>query len=232
MKANPSTMTEEDSSDLSTHSAVTDKVIMKDSLRKNLTQIHKVPLIPMNCSFGIVTKKPEQVQPLQTAVKNQCRQDSTDVAIVFAVRRPGCGFCREHGLQLTQLAKEEDLAMLAVVKGDSTLDENLLEFRRDYFRFPIVQDEKWLLYKFMGDKVLSVGNILKSFMGSAGKRHAKKNIVTRHNSEEDGKTAGGILILDKTGEIKYAYEELFGEELDIEAIRGAIHAIREGVEQS
>jgi hypothetical protein len=214
----------------SARSRITDKVRIKDSLRKNLNQIHKVPLIPMNCSFGLVTKKTEEVQPLQRVVKTHCRKEITDVTVVFVVRRPGCGFCREHGLQLSALAKEEDLAMIAVVKGESCLDENLLEFRKDYYRFPVYSDEKWMLYKHMGDKILGVSKILKALMGSASKRHAKKNIVTRVTTKEDGRTQGGILILDQLGEVRYVYDENFGKELDIEAIRGAIQSIREGTE--
>jgi thiol-disulfide isomerase/thioredoxin len=211
-----------------TLSKVSDKVQLQDCLRKNLDQIHKVPMIPMNCSFGVVTMKTESVQPLQKAVKNMCRKDVADVAIIFAVRRPGCGYCREHGLQLSELAKEEDLAMMGVVKGNSIVDENLLEFYSGYFRFPLYSDETWSLYRLMGDRRLSVGKVLKGLLSSAGKRLSKKNIVNRVSTKEDGLTEGGLLILDARGTVRYCYNENFGKELDVELLREAIRAIREG----
>jgi hypothetical protein len=180
----------------------------------------------MNCSFGLVTKKPQENAMLYQVVKQQRRKQQAKVTLVFCVRRPGCGFCREHGLQLSELAKTENLALIGVIKGDSIDNECALDFYTSYFRFPLYSDDKLTLFKhILGERTIGIIKFLKGVVGSSAKRHAKKNIANRLNTSEDGLTQGGICIFDSTGELRHVHYESFGEELDIEALRQVIRDV-------
>ena len=69
-------------------SSVMSGVELKASLRQGLKNLYKLPLVFLNCSFGIVTQSPAGI-PLQTAVVKEAAKGGADVTIVFAVRRPG-----------------------------------------------------------------------------------------------------------------------------------------------
>jgi hypothetical protein len=211
----------------SSMSEIPDKVMLKEPLKKNVKKVGKVNLIPTRVGFGVVTKKDDESAPLSEVVRRERRKQKSDVTLVFAIRRPGCGFCREHGLQLTELQQQEDLAMIGVVKGNSADEEHLVEFYTDYFRFSLYSDTAWALYKLMGEKSLGILDMLKGAFGSSGSsRHERKKIVNRHSLTDDGFVEGGILLLDASGELRYAYDESFGYEIDIEALRAAIRSIR------
>jgi hypothetical protein len=149
------------------------------------------------------------------------------VTLVFAIRRPGCAFCREHGEQLSDLAKSEDIAMIGVVKGGIKAGDTLLNFYTNHFKYPIFEDEKWLIYRLMGHRLLSPMKIIKGVVSSRNrKRHAENNIHSQITSD-DGRVQGGLLVFDRRGKLRYALDEDFGKPLDIEVLRTAIRAIRD-----
>jgi hypothetical protein len=49
-------------------------------------------------------------------LNNGTTKKSTDVVVVFIIRCAGCGSCREHALQLTELSKQEDSTCVCAVK--------------------------------------------------------------------------------------------------------------------
>ena len=196
------------------------------TLKKNREQLYKALLQPLNCSFGVVTTRDEP-RSLRQLVKAQARTQKCDVVVVFAIRRPGCANCREHGLQLTAIAKQLNVAMMGTVKerGVAAIDENLCTMYKDYFRFPIFQDEKWNTYYAMGGRKMTVFQLVMGHL-KANKRYMKKNV---ENTPFGGDLLmqGGLLIFNKRGQLKYCYEENYGEELDTNKLRAAIKAIRE-----
>jgi hypothetical protein len=204
---------------------IPDKLMLSDQLRKRAGQMDKVRLIPTKCSFGIVTKQTQEWVPLSQVVDFERRNQQADMTLIFVIRRPGCGFCREHGLELTELARQENIAMIGVVKGKSVDDNDLVEFFSAYFRFPIYADEKWKLYKHMGERSLGIMELLRGLL-DASARHERKKIISRLSTTDDGFVQGGILGIGKAGELRFAYNENFGSELDIESLRAAIRAVR------
>jgi hypothetical protein len=186
--------------------------------------VYKIPLWELNCQFGIVKRRHASTVLLKDAMKHQRRTQAADVTMLFAIRQPGWAGCREHGLQLTELAAEDrKLALAATVKETGVDDQGLLEFYRDYFHsFPIYMDEKWQLYKAMGGRKLGILTILKGILG-ARKRFKQKNIKSSAgNSKSEGWMAGGVLVFDKQGELIYVHEEQVGKPFDMDQLKLAI----------
>lgn len=204
--------------------SVPHKLALKEPLEKNAEKLLKVPLLSLNCSFGMVTEDVEGLIPLKKVVARHRGKHKSNVVVMFAIRRPGCGSCREHAEQLSQLAAQENFSLVGIVKDRGVDDEDLLEFRDKYFKFPIYQDQKWNLYKALGNRKVSARQLITGFIRSH-KRYSEKNIHTTLG-KSDGWTKGGVLIFDRKVKLRYAYEEEYGEELDLRAIRTAIHAAR------
>jgi hypothetical protein len=200
---------------------LTEKVMLRDPLLGNIEKLNKVSLTPMH----MIGEEHKLLKELAAPLRNVVKQQSADVTLLFAIRRPGCGFCREHGLQLSALAKAENVALVGVVKGNSTEEDNLIEFSRDYFKYEIYSDDKWLTYKLMGNRSIRMVDVFKGILPSLN-RHPRKGIVNRISLTEDGVVQGGILVFDHTGDLKYCYNESFAEELDIESLQTAIRAVR------
>ena len=154
------------------------------------------------------------------------------VTLLFVIRRTGCGNCREHGKQLSELAcsMDEHVHMSGVVKPEAVPNEILLEFYTDYFNFPLYQDDDWKLATgVLGDRKLSMWKMLKA-APKLGMHYQKHNI---HNIPFGGDlwTHGGLLILDSRSRLRFVYYEKYGEELDLEAIRWAIDDTRRAAQK-
>jgi hypothetical protein len=54
-----------------------------------LDHIYSIPLMELNCQFGIVRNRVDEPIPLQKAVKRERSRQQSKVTLVFAVRRPG-----------------------------------------------------------------------------------------------------------------------------------------------
>lgn len=190
--------------------------------------VSKVPLIPINSSFGIVTSNDHDQLSMRDMVRRQCKKNKSDLVLVFAVRRPGCGACREHGLQLTELANnDKNITCVGIVKetGSQVVHAGLLEFYQYYFKFPLYKDEKWNVYKAMGNRAVSkmtaIINVRKLLQ-----RFKRSGVLTKM-SGGDHFTQGGILIFDRKGTLQYTYYEEYAELLDMNIIQKVIDNIRQ-----
>ncbi|GKY90667.1 hypothetical protein MPSEU_000040100 [Mayamaea pseudoterrestris] len=205
---------------------VPQRMLLNESLRKNAKDLRQIPLIPLNCTFGVVKEK--HPIPLKYALRKETKLGNgtrAKVSVVFVVRRPGCSSCREHGNQLTNLYLEDkSVAFWAIVKETGVEEQGILTFFSEYFHFPIFKDEKWLTYKAMGNRKLSPLKLIKGFLGNKG-RWAKKGIENRLKGG-DVFLQGGLLIF-KGNKLRYAYEEDYGKELNISDIRAAVKALQE-----
>jgi hypothetical protein len=54
-----------------------------------LDHIYNIPLMELNCQFGLVRNRTDEPTPLQQAVKQERARQQAKVTLVFAVRRPG-----------------------------------------------------------------------------------------------------------------------------------------------
>jgi thiol-disulfide isomerase/thioredoxin len=215
-----------DTTDDNTRNPISDKLTMQ------ISELYQIPLNLINCSFGIVRKDP-QVSSLQSVIKHQRKVTGADVTVLFAIRTPGCGLCREHGIQLSEWAakyvnlskKHPSVTLMGVVKesGSAATDEALLNFYQGYFRHPIYQDSKWEIYHALGGRKISVWNVLSS-VRALQKRWASKNIVNQPQGEVW--MQGGVLVFDKRGELRHVMYEKFGEMFDTDALDVVIHKIK------
>lgn len=145
---------------------------------------------------------------------------------MFAIRTPGCGGCREHGLQLTEFAASDpSVAVVGVVKECGGNDESLAEFHTHYFRkLPIYKDKKWITFKALGGRKISYFRML-SGMLSLNKRLKAKGINAAHDTG-DGWMQGGVLVFDRKGRLRFAIEEVFGKEIDLTVLKRAVEVAR------
>jgi hypothetical protein len=141
----------------------------------------------------------QQQQPSKESggnARNQHAQNQQDtssrknVSIVFCIRRAGCGNCREHGLQLSELAaKEHDVNLMGAIK-QTEHDAALLDFYHDYFTFPIYVDRNWSLYQqVLGNRKVRTWELLSNVVRLGGRY--KQNQVHNQPFGGDLFTKGG-----------------------------------------
>ena len=139
--------------------------------------------------------------------------------------------CREHGKQLSELVandKNNDVALWGILKETHVDDKGLSEFYHDYFSFPIYRDINLAVYKALGNRKLKLNtwNPWKLFRGyrEMSKRLKRKGLSG--NLKGEGVVQGGVLVFDKHGILRFAYEEETGSELEMDDVQEAIDAVR------
>jgi hypothetical protein len=70
----------------------------------------------------------------------------------------------------------------------------------------------------------SLWTIAKSFLGGLWQRIQSKGITW--NTKGEGLTKGGLIIFDKKGKPRYAYQESLGQDLPVADIIYALEALR------
>ena len=153
-------------------------------------------------------------------------EQKKDATIVFAVRRPGCVLCREHGKQLSNLSSTQ-IAVLGVVKEIGVDDAGLQEFHRNYFNsWPIYLDEEMQLYKAMGNRsILKVKTLFQMITGmrKLSRRMSQKGIGG--NMVGEGTIQGGILIFDAKGDLVHVQPETIMNEINMIEIAQVLETI-------
>lgn len=206
------------------------------AFHETTTSLHDIPVTPIEfCGAGDHTGNSVDAERPRFVAKDRMARVLQDIVvdtespgkqfnlatIVFAIRVPGCGQCREHGIQLSELRNLENVSVKGVIKETGVDDESLLEFYTDYFKFPLYKDEGLKLYNLIGNKKLDTFTIF----SNAKRMHDRvetKGIRSSPTVKGEGLTQGGVLIFDRVGRLRYVYYETFGEELDMEAIRWAV----------
>ena len=118
--------------------------------------------------------------------------------------------------------------MWGVVKETGIDDEGLAEFATTYFNgYPIYRDKSYSFYQALGDhkafEIPTLWTIFTNFLG-AFLRVGEKDIVW--NLKGEGIVKGGIIIFDRNGNPKYAYEEETGVDVPVLDIVSALEAIK------
>ena len=204
---------------------VLDELHLKEPLLRNIQDLRNLSLVPLNCSFGVVSENKDDKVTLRKMLVKERKKTRSDVTILFAVRRPGCPACREHALQLSEFAaKDGRIALVATVKETGTDDKDIIDFYDDYFHHSIYKDPSWGIYKAMGARKISGFGLIKGLINSLQRYKEKKIDYTMGKS--DGWMQGGLLIFDRKGYLRYAYEENFGEELDLDLLSAAVAEAR------
>lgn len=155
-------------------------------------------------------------------------------AICFVVRRPGCVFCREEGVELVELNKNhpelQGFGFFGTIKETGVDDEGLIEFAKLY-PYPLYRDADLTFYKALGDRrlTLETWNPIRIFNGVFWLREAMKRVGDRKlegNLKGEGLTKGGVIIFGKDGTQKYAYAEETFEEFPTAEILAAVRALK------
>ena len=211
----------------STTTCVPNSMLLNEKLRKNAATLNEIRLNPLSITSGAIREKGPVTfeKVLQHETKRAGGKRASVINVVYVVRRPGCADCREHGEQLAEVATEfRNLALWAIVKETGPEAEGIVSFIGNHFKFNVYKDEHWMTYKAMGNRKLSAVKLMRGVLG-AKRRWADKAIQNRAKGG-DHFTQGGILFF-KRGELRYAYEEEFGKELNVADIRDAIKVLQE-----
>lgn len=141
--------------------------------------------------------------------------------------------CREHGRQLTNMATNHTELMnkfnlWGVVKEIGVDDEGLSKFYNEYFTFQLFKDDGLVLYNdFFGKRKigLTTYNPIKLYRGYKEMTNRLNGKGLDGNMTGEGMIQGGLIIFDKEGNARYAYEEIIGDELMIDDIVAALEDI-------
>lgn len=116
--------------------------------------------------------------------------------------------------------------MIGVVKETGVDDNALINFHTHYFRkYPLYRDSDWRLYRAMGARRLSPFQLVAGFVRSL-RRHREKGIENVLTGG-DVFMQGGVLVFDRKGELRYAYDEEYGVEFNVEILKSMIQAARD-----
>ena len=122
----------------------------------------------------------------------------------------------------------DGFGICGVVKETGVDDEGLADFSTKYFgSFPLYCDKSYSFYQALGDrKAYTIPSLWTMVSGiwSAMQRRGEKEI--EHNQKGEGIVQGGIILFDKHGNAKYAYEEETGCDLPLADIVAALDAMR------
>jgi AhpC/TSA antioxidant enzyme len=152
-------------------------------------------------------------------------------AMVWVIRRSGCSFCRHLAGTLTALANRcpeyfsttepngQPLFQLFGIVKDTCDEASVVEYHNDYFPFPLYVDPSMSCYQALGDRKLSLSQILTT-------KEAWKNILyqtyqsyrtkSSSASQEVRKVAvaseevmllGGLILWDRHGQPVAMYPE-------------------------
>lgn len=123
----------------------------------------------------------------------------------------------------------DGFGIFAIIKETGIDDEGLIEFHKSYFPYPTFCDKSYSFYQALGDRKVSINFVfnplsLFSFICEAYKRITSKGI--QGNFKGEGIVQGGVIIFDKEGKPRHAYEEETGEDLPVKDILAALNAVR------
>jgi hypothetical protein len=119
--------------------------------------------------------------------------------------------------------------LFGTVKEIGVDDEGLKEFYNEHFTYPLFKDDGLVFYnEFFGKRKikLTTYNPIKLYKGYKDMTQRLKEKKLDGNYAGEGLIQGGIVIFDKEGKVRYAYEEEIGKEIEMESIVDALKAIQ------
>ena len=194
-------------------------LVLTETLKASLPELFCAPLIPLTFDHDNNTIDSSQAP---TNFANVLKSVTDRPTLCLVLRRPGCCFCREDGVELTKLERKENVNLVGIVKN---LNDNkgLRFFHKRYFPFPIFRDVDLQTIKTLGNR--TVGWDIRKFNYPNNKRVLKKGIHFNMKGWLDS-VQGGVLIFDRNGDLRYAFHEMYGDELCANDICLALEAVR------
>ena len=124
----------------------------------------------------------------------------------------------------------EGFGMFGIVKETGVDDGGLMEFHEKYFSYPLFCDKSYSFYQALGDRKVSAAIILNPISLITMACDAYMRITSKgiggNVGKGEGLVQGGIIIFDKKGKPRFAYEEDTGHDLPVKDILAAINAVR------
>lgn len=216
--------------------SIPSRMILSTKMEAAQSLLSKALLTALDINDGAITpsSSPQslsQILPQQTGSSG---------SICFVVRRPGWVLCREHGRQLTNLANDDSknnnselmkgFEMFGVVKEIGVDDEGLTAFYKDHFTYPLFKDDGLVFYNdFFGKRSIIKFSLFNPFSMYGSYKEMQKRLEEKKlkgNMTGEGLIQGGIVIFDKNGKARYAYEEETGQELNMEDIIASLKAVQ------
>jgi hypothetical protein len=212
--------------------------IFVNGLAVDTSALYEIPLLPLNCSFGVIRRAETNGIVLDpVGLKDICRQQRTlndaDVTVVYVIREPGSDSCREQALILSRWAsrtpslrttpRQRSVGLAGIVKDSGTpaMDEALLAFYEECFRFTIYKDIKSQLYKVLGSRKQTIWSKIWRFEWRRKQGHT--GTVSKH----EACTFDGLLILDKMGELRHVLPTVVDQPFDADELERVIAQIRQ-----
>jgi len=126
------------------------------------------------------------------------------------------------------VASNDNVSLWGILKETNVDDAGLAEFYHDYFSFPLYRDVNFAVYQALGNRRLKLNtwNPIRLFRGYREMTKRLKQKKISGNLKGEGIVQGGVLVFDKQGVLRYAYEEETGSELCMEDVQDAIDAVR------
>jgi hypothetical protein len=122
--------------------------------------------------------------------------------------------------------------LFGTVKEIGVDDAGLTEFYTDHYTYPLFKDDGLVFYNdFFGKKKikLTTYNPFKLYSGYNAMTQRMKEKKLDGNLKGEGMVQGGVIIFDKNGKARYAYEEETGKELVMEEIIAALKVVHADV---
>ena len=119
--------------------------------------------------------------------------------------------------------------LFGTVKEVGVDDEGLSVFYNEHFKYPLYKDDALVFYNdFFGRRKLKLTtyNPFKLYSGYKEMNKRLKEKKLEGNLTGEGLVQGGVVIFDKSGKARFAYEEETGKELVMEDIVSALKAIQ------
>lgn len=123
--------------------------------------------------------------------------------------------------------------LFGIVKETGVDDAGLAEFHSKYYPYDLYRDDDLIFYNnFFGQRKLGLSSLslnpIKIYRGVRTLSTRMKAKSIDGNLIGEGLVKGGVILFDKRGKVKYAYQEETGTELPVDDIGAAAIAIKEG----
>lgn len=211
----------------STSAGSKDNSAAADEMEEKRKSLRNITLTPLNCTFGLVTEDKNTLLPVTSMIKHHCKRDKTKVAIVIALRRPGCIACRETaGLINEYYGSDRNVSLICILKesGTSVINQAIQVLYSDYFPYPVYKDGSWGVYKqVLGNRRDSYFQLVPKLLKLKKRLKESGKAIAGTYTGGDNLTAGGILVFDKSGYLRNVLYENFGAPVEKEYLHSVIN---------
>ena len=126
--------------------------------------------------------------------------------------------------------------MFGIVKEIAVDDVGLLDFHDTYFPYPLYLDPTQQFYQALGGRKITTLRTWNPWRLYRGFQEMKARLASKKGLEGnmvgEGLVQGGVIVLDRHGDVRAVYQELTGRELPVEDILEALTVLQAEVPSS